>query len=388
MKINKPVKTAMLLIAFAVCLNAAVNHLDVVGNVIARFFGLIAPVLAGFLLAFLLSIPVNALEKRLIRPHGKRVLRLQKALQRPVSIILSVVLIVGGVGFISYTVLPNLFASIHTLFTKLPYLLDDLKAALAPHREQIPEIVAWVEGVSIDWSGVETAVETFFKDDSVRFSQMVDTIIASAFSVFGKIFSMFFALIIAFTALSQKERLARQAGTVLSAFVQPARAESISAYVRKVYRICSNFISGQVLEAFILGAMVAVGMLIFRFPHVLAISSLVMLLAFIPIVGAWVSGAVGAVMILATAGIGKALGFILMIVILQQIEGNIVYPRVMGKRVGLPSLWVLVAITLGSGALGAIGMLVTVPVFAVVYQLFKEAVEKRKKKRMAVPAET
>ena len=97
MKINKPVKTAMLLIAFAVCLNAAVNHLDVVGNVIARFFGLIAPVLAGFLLAFLLSIPVNALEKRLIRPHGKRVLRLQKALQRPVSIILSVVLIVGGV---------------------------------------------------------------------------------------------------------------------------------------------------------------------------------------------------------------------------------------------------------------------------------------------------
>ena len=204
--------------------------------------------------------------------------------------------------------------------------------------------------------------------------------------MFGKIFSTFFALIIAFTTLSQKERLARQAGTVLSAFVQPARAKSISAYVRKVYRICSNFISGQVLEAFILGAMVAVGMLIFRFPHVLAISSLVMLLAFIPIVGAWVSGAVGAVMILATAGIGKALGFILMIVILQQIEGNIVYPRVMGKRVGLPSLWVLVAITLGSGALGAIGMLVTVPVFAVVYQLFKEAVEKRKQKRMAVPA--
>ena len=168
--------------------------------------------------------------------------------------------------------------------------------------------------------------------------------------------------------------------------MQPARAESISAYVRKVYRICSNFISGQVLEAFILGSMVAVAMLIFRFPHVLAISSLVMLLAFIPIVGAWVSGAVGAVMILATAGVGKALGFILMIVILQQIEGNIVYPRVMGKRVGLPSLWVLVAITLGSGALGAIGMLVTVPVFAVVYQLFREAVEKRKQKRMAVPA--
>ena len=137
------------------------------------------------------------------------------------------------------------------------------------------------------------------------------------------------------------------------------------------------------LEAFILGTLVMVGMLIFRFPHVLAISSLVMLTAFIPIVGAWVAAIVGAIMILASAGVGKALGFILLIIVLQQIEGNIIYPKVMGKRIGLPSLWVLVAITLGSGALGAIGMLIFVPIFAVAYQLLHEAVEKRKAARMA-----
>lgn len=383
MKIKKPVKTAMLLILFAVSMNAAVNHLDAVAMAIAHFFGLLSPILIGFLLAFLLSIPVNALEKHIIKPHGKRALRLQRALQRPVSIILSVIIIVGVIGFISYTVIPNLFGSIHTIFAKLPQMMDDLKAAVVPHRESIPEIVEWIEGLSIDWIEIENKIAAFFQSDSAHTNQIIDTVVSVAFSVFGQMFSVVFAVIIAFTAVSQKEKLAEQAKTALYAFVQPSRADCISEYVRKIGGICSNFISGQVLEAFILGTMVMIGMLIFRFPHVLAISSLVMLMAFIPIVGAWVSAGVGAIMILASAGVGKALGFILLIIVLQQIEGNIIYPKVMGKRIGLPSLWVLVAITLGSGALGAIGMLIFVPIFAVVYQLLREAVEKRKSARMA-----
>ncbi len=382
MKVKKPVKTALLLILFAVCLNAAVNHLDVVGRSLAHFFGLLSPILIGFLMAFLLSIPVNALEKRIIKPHGKRALRLQKALQRPVSIILSVLMIVGVVGFISYTVIPNLFTSIHTLFAKMPQMIEDLKASVIPYREQIPEVVAWLEGLTIDWTGIESRIAGFFQNDSSYASQMIDTVVSAAFSVFGQMFSMVFALIIAFTAVSQKEKLAEQAKNALYAFSQPARADSIAEYVRKIGRIFSSFISGQVLEAFILGMIIMVGMLIFRFPNVLAISSLFMLMAFVPIVGAWVSAAVGAVMIFASAGIGKMLGFILMVIILQWVEGNLIYPKVMGKRIGLPSLWVLVAITLGSGALGAIGMLIFVPIFAVVYQLLNEVIEKRKAARL------
>lgn len=222
-------------------------------------------------------------------------------------------------------------------------------------------------------------VAGFFQSHSTYASQQINAILSAAFSVFGQMFSMIFALVIAFTVVSQKERLAEQAKTALYAFAPPARADTSIAYARKITRIFSNFISGQVLEAFILGSMVLVGMLIFHFPHALAISSLVMLMAFIPIVGAWVSAIIGAIMILASDGIGKALGFVLMIIIMQQIEGNVIYPKVMGKRIGLPSLWVLVAITLGSGALGAAGILIFVPVFAVAYQIFSEAVEKRKK---------
>ena len=381
MKVRKPIKTAMLLIVFAVCVNAAVNHLDAVGSALAHFFGLLSPILIGFLLAFLLSIPVNALEKRIIRPHGKRALRFQKAMQRPVSIVLSVLMIVGVVGYISYTVIPNLFSSIHTIFIEMPQMLEKLKVSIQPYSEQMPEVVTWLEGLSIDWSGIENRIANFFRNDSTYANQMIKDVVSAAFSVFGQMFSTVFALVIAFTAVSQKERLADQAKNALYAFAQPERADFITEYIRKIGRIFSSFISGQVLEAFILGSMVMVGMLIFRFPHVLAISSLVMLMAFIPIVGAWVSAIVGAVMILASTGVGKALGFILMIIILQQIEGNLIYPKVMGKRIGLPTLWVMVAITLGSGAFGAIGMLIFVPVFAVAYQLLNEAIEKRRMMR-------
>jgi len=237
MKVKKPVKTALLLILVAVCLNAAVNHLDVVGRSLAHFIGLLSPILLGFLIAFLLSIPVNALEKRIIRPHGKRALRFQKAMQRPISILVSVLMIVGVVGFISYTVIPNLFTSIHTLFGKMPQMLEDLKASVIPYREQIPEVVAWLEGLTIDWTGIESRIAGFFQNDSSYASQMIDTVVSAAFSVFGQMFSMVFALIIAFTAVSQKEKLAEQAKNALYAFSQPARADAIAEYVRKIGRI-------------------------------------------------------------------------------------------------------------------------------------------------------
>lgn len=386
MKVKKPVKTALLLIVFAVCLNAAVMHLDVVGRALSHFVGLLSPILIGFLIAFLLSIPVNALEKRIIRPHGKRALRLQKALQRPVSIVLSVLMIIGVVGFISYTIIPNLFSSIHTLFTKMPQIVNHLKETVQPYREQIPGIVTWLEGLSIDWPGIENRISDFFRNDSAYTSQLIDSFVSAAFSVFGQMFSVVFALVIAFTATSQKEKLAEQGKNLLYAFASATRADSIAGYARRIKQIFSNFITGQVLEAFLLGTMVMVGMVIFGFPHVLAISSLVMLMAFIPIVGAWLSAGIGAVMIFASVGFGKMLGFILMIIILQWVEGNLIYPKAMGKRIGLPSLWVLVAITLGKGTLGILGMLIFVPVFAVVYQLLIEAAERRNAARLAQDA--
>ena len=220
------------------------------------------------------------------------------------------------------------------LFTQLPGLLEDLKALVRPYEETAPELVRWVEGLSIDGEGIEARLIAFLKDD--RSGEMIGTVISEAVSIFGMIFSMAFALIIAFSAVSQKERLARQAQTLLYACMSEPRAGKIVQYVRRIRSIFVSFISGQVLEAFILGSMVFAGMVIFRFPHALSIGALVMLMAFVPIVGAWVSAIIGAILILATDGLGKALGFVVLIIVIQQIEGNLIYPKVMGKRVPFP----------------------------------------------------
>ena len=133
---------------------------------------------------------------------------MQQTLQRPTSIILSILLIVGVIAFIIYTVIPNLFSSIHTIFTEMPLLLEHLKDLVKPYREQIPDIVAWLEGLSIDWSSIENKIAAFFSSDSVYASQMLNEIVSAASSVFGRMLNRVLALIIAFSAVSQKERLA------------------------------------------------------------------------------------------------------------------------------------------------------------------------------------
>lgn len=279
------------------------------------------------------------------------------------------------------TIIPNFVESLHMLFTQLPGLLEDLKALVRPYEETAPELVRWVEGLSIDGEGIEARLIAFLKDD--RSGEMIGTVISEAVSIFGMIFSMAFALIIAFSAVSQKERLARQAQTLLYACMSEPRAGKIVQYVRRIRSIFVGFISGQVLEAFILGSMVFAGMVIFRFPHALSIGALVMLMAFVPIVGAWVSAIIGAILILAKDGLGKALGFVVLIIVVQQIEGNLIYPKVMGKRMGLPSLWVLLAITLGSGVAGVWGMLLFVLIFATAHQLLRDAIHSRRTRQNA-----
>ncbi|MGN1021724.1 MAG: AI-2E family transporter [Aristaeellaceae bacterium] len=377
---KKTIRTVMLLILFAVCVNAAVNHLNVVGGALRQGIGLITPILLGFMIAFLLSIPVRLLEQHVIKPRGKRWRKGQQRLQRPVSILLSTVLLTAIIGFIIYAVIPSLVDSLHTLVIQIPALLEDIKAFARPYRDYAPELIDSLESLTIDWAAIERGLTAFLKDDS---REVAGSVISAAFSVFGVMFSMMFALIIAFSAVSQKERLARQCKALLYAALPQKRADWLLGMGRKISGIFASFITGQVLESFILGSLVFVCMMIFRFPNAFAVSALVMLMAFVPIIGAWVSAIVGAIMILASDGMGKALGFVLMIIILQQIEGNLIYPRVMGKRVGLPSLWVLVAITLGSGLMGVAGMLLFVPLFAVIYQLLRDWVQARRARRAA-----
>ena len=371
--ISKPTRTAAWLIVLAVCLNAAVNHLDVVSDALGYFFGLISPVLIGFLFAFLLSIPVNALEKRLIRPRGKRCLRFQKKAQRPVSILVSIALIVCAFAFVGFAVLLGLVETLRTLAPQMPELLESVKEAVKPYVQGVPKVAQWLDNLSIDGSAIAGLLSHLQEDGA----EMAESIFSAAFSVFGRVFSLAMAAVISVSVVCNKERLKAQGTKLLYACFKAKTADRIVGLSQRVGQTFTAFLTGQLLEAVILGGMVFVGMLIFGFPYAPVVGMLVTLMAFIPIIGAWVSAIVGAIMVFSVQGLMRAVWFVLLVIVLQQIEGNLIYPRVMGRRVGLPSVWVLVVFTLGSGLFGLWGMLLSVPVFAVVYQLLRDFAQQR-----------
>ncbi len=375
---NKPVRTVLLLILFGVVLNAAVQNLAVVGQALDVLLGVVSPLLLGLILAFLLTIPVNLLEKRLIRPRGKRGLRLQARLQRPLSILVSVVLVLALLVALSGIIGPQLVEAIGLVLTQLPSWVEQGRAFVLDFVDTQPELVAWVNSLSIDWQGLQDSVGVFLKQG---LGVAMDSVVSVATSVFGQATSAALTFIIALSVVAQKERLSVQAGNLVRAFCPPAAAQRIIQIARQTSRAFSGFITAQVLEACILGALVFLGMTVLRFPHAPLISAMVAVTGVIPIFGAFFSAIVGALFILVTHGFALAFWFVLFFVVLQQLEGNLIYPRVMGSNVGLPALWVLVAITVGGGALGIVGMLICVPIFAVAYSLLRDAVRARLKRQ-------
>lgn len=371
---DKPARTVMLLILFGVVLNAAVQNLDVVGRALDVLLGVISPLLLGLMLAFLLTIPVNLLEKRLIKPRGKRALKLQTRMQRPLSILVSVVLVLAVLVAFSGIIGPQLVEAIGLVLAQLPGWVEQVRAFVLDFVDTQPELVAWVNSLSIDWQGLQNGVGAFLKQG---LGVAMDSVVSVATSVFGRATSAALTFIIALSVVAQKEKLSVQASNLVRAFCPPAAARRIIQIARQTSRAFSGFITAQVLESCILGTLVFLGMTVLRFPHALLISAMVAVTGVIPIFGAFFSAIVGALFILVTHGLARAFWFVIFFVVLQQLEGNLIYPRVMGSNVGLPALWVLVAITVGGGALGIAGMLLFVPIFAVVYSLLRDAVHNR-----------
>ena len=209
---------------------------------------------------------------------------------------------------------------------------------------------------------------------------MLSSTVSVASSVIGGVVNFILAFTFSIYVVHQKERLGSQAKRLLYAYLPEARSDRIIEILSLSHKTFSNFITGQFTEAIILGALCFVGMSIFRFPYALMISVLVGFTALIPIVGAFIGTIVGALLIVTVSPI-QALWFILFILVLQQIEGNLIYPRVVGTSVGLPGIWVLVAVTAGGSLYGIVGMLFSVPVSSVLYCLLRETVRRRVKER-------
>lgn len=374
MELNrKNVKWLMLLITFALVMAWGINNPAQVAKIMGGIFSLISPFLLGFCFAFVLNILLRPLEKLWNHLWCKSKSPLKDRLRRPVCMLLSLLLLLGVVAAVFLVLIPQLRETVLSISAMVPQAVDkvelwwqELSAFLAHFGAYLPELELDAEKI------ISTATDIIARYASA----MANRTLSITLSIFKVFFNIVLALIISFYVLGQKEQHGRSCRRAIRAILKPRHADRFLSVVSLVDRSFTNYVTGQMTEAVILGCLCCVGMLIFRFPYAPVISVVVGFTALIPIFGAWVGGAVGAFLIVFVSPM-KALWFLVFLVVLQQLENNLVYPRVVGKSVGLPGIWVLAAVTIGGGAFGILGMLMGVPTCAVIYSLAREFVSRR-----------
>ena len=334
---------------------------------------LIAPFAVGAGIAFIFNVPMRAIENQL---EGMR----KPGLRRTLALLLTIFAMVLVVMFVVELLVPQIKTTVASLAERIPAFLEKTSAKLMVLMQEYPELEQWARETfkleqlgQLDWTNI-------LKNGLTVVGNSVTSLMGGAFNVIGSvttsIVNTVISLVFALYCLAGKETLARQGRRILYSLISEKHADETIRVLRLTNVTFSNFISGQCLEAVILGAMFAVGMAIFRMPYIPLVSVVIAVTALIPIVGAFVGCVVGAFFILVNDPL-QALSFVALFLVLQQVEGNIIYPRVVGTSVGLPGMWVLVSVTIGGEIMGIAGMLVMIPLVSVLYSLLREFTAKR-----------
>lgn len=370
-------KKIMLLIVFTILILVGVTNVDKVWGVIKILLNIIFPFILGGAIAFIINMPMRCIEKNIFRRGSERYQKAVKKIARPVSLVLSLVLILAVVVLVFFVVVPQLGDTVIRLSNDIRQFWPQVQEWAIRLFEDNPEVVDWINSIEINWDKIVQGGIEFLKTGA-------GTILGSTYSVAKTIVSAATNFVIAFVfavyIVLQKEKLSVQVSKIMYAFLPEKVVEKIQAVCLLTHKTFSNFLTGQCLEAVILGSMFFVVMVVFSFPYPLLVGVLIAFTALIPIFGAFIGCFVGTFLILMENPM-QAIAFVAIFLILQQIEGNLIYPHVVGSSVGLPSIWVLVAVTLGASVMGIVGMLVFIPLLSVIYTLFRGYVYKRLKSR-------
>ena len=366
----KQIKNLMVLAAFLIL---AVIYSEKLFFGIIFLAGILKPFFYGGAVAFVLNIPMKWIEEKLLgRLKGERV----KKLKRPLSIVLSIMLIALVLAAVVGMVLPQMGATVSEIGKKIPAFMEQMTLEFERLAEKESVLSDWaerLESTEIKWDEVLENVIHFLKNGA---GDMLDSTVSMAGSIISGVVGMVIAFVFALYILAQKERLADQGRRGLSAYLPARTGEKMLEICSLLYKNFSSFITGQCLEAVILGTMFVVFMSIFRMPYALVVGVLIAVTSLVPIVGAFIGCAVGIFLILINDPM-QALWFAVLFLVLQQIEGNLIYPKVVGNSVGLPSIWVLMAVSVGGSLFGVIGMLVFIPLLSTGYALLRDGVNKR-----------
>ena len=370
----------MLLITFTVLLLVGVQRLEAVLDVLGFLWGIAAPLFAGAALAFVLNVPMSALERRLFPHKGEKKGKkkgVSPALARAASLLLTFLLLALIVLLLVLVVVPQLVESVSSLGGYVAAAAGRFVAWAEEQFAAYPEITARLESLSINWAELAKNLWDFL---TTGVGSVVSTTISATMRVFSAVSSSFISFVFAIYLLLQKEKLGLQCRKALYALLPKRGADETVRVCSLSHKVFSSFITGQCVEAVILGFMFFLSMTILRMPYALLVGCLIAVTALIPIVGAFIGCIVGAFLLLMVSPM-QALVFVALFLVLQQVEGNLIYPHVVGSSVGLPSIWVLAAVSVGGSLMGIVGMLVFIPLTSVAYTLFREFVYRRLRER-------
>lgn len=366
----------LILFTAVVCL--AVVNMNVVLNGIFFLLGIVRPFIYGGAIAFVLNIPMKVIEKGLFAKTKNP--KMDK-IKRPVSICLSFMLVILIVVVVTVTVIPQITKTMIELGNEIPQFLADAQIWLEELFASQPQLVAMLEEfepAEVNWDSIVNTVIGFMQNG---LGSVVSSTVMVASTIIGGVVNVFVALVFSFYILAQKEKLGDQFKRILHAYCPQKVYDKTLEIASLAGKNFSSFITGQCMEAVILGVMFVISMTVCGFPYAVMVGVLIAFTALIPIVGAFIGCFVGAFLIMVDDPV-KAIWFLVLFIVLQQIEGNLIYPHVVGNSVGLPSIWVLAAVTVGGSLMGVIGMLIFIPILSTVYALIREDVnEKNKRKR-------
>ena len=364
------------LIVFTALLVVALWKFDVVLGVLKTIWDIIFPFVLGGAIAFLTNVPMSFLEKKIFE-NVKKKNKIVRKLKRPISLILTIVLVVGVIALVMFGVIPQLTRTMGTLVTSINDFIPQMQSWIGEFFHNNQEIMNLVDQIEFD---PDQAIKWGISLLGNGAGNMMNTTMSAVGSIVSGVATFFIAFSFACYILFQKEKLHIQIRKVFFAFLPRQKADTFLKVCSLTYRTFENFLAGQCLEAVILGSMFVVTLSILRMPYALLIGILIAFTALIPIFGAFIGCAVGSFLIF-MVNPQQAILFVIVFLVLQQIEGNLIYPHVVGESVGLPSIWVLAAVTIGGNLMGIVGMLVFIPLLSVLYTIFREFVYLRLKKQ-------
>ena len=374
---KKNIRTVVLIIFSCILFYLGIKNIGLVAESFRNVIGVASPFILGAVIAFILNVPMARIESWLFRRTDK----LKKG-RRPLSFLVTLTLVIGIIIVAMYIIIPQLAQTLQSIAMQLPDAFNAAQDWIYSKMSYWKELQDVLEKLTVNWNEIIQKLSILMQDAATA---MVNSGVSAVSNIIGAIVNFFIGFVFAVYLLMAKEKLAGQGKQAIYALFKETTAEKILYVCTLSSRTFSRFISGQCLEACILGLMFFVAMSLLQMPYAMLIAVLIAFTALIPMVGAFIGCVIGALLILMVSPV-KALIFVVMFLVLQQIEGNLIYPHVVGGSIGLPSIWVLVAVTVGANVMGIAGMILFIPLCSVLYSLFRFFVKNRLKEK-AVPEE-